>query len=397
MRLSTAQIHNQGLQGMLQRQQAISKTQQQMVTGNKLVTAADDPSAFSNAQRLDHAVSQLEQFGKNAGHLERRLGLQEHALSDAGDHLIRARELVIRANTPTMSNEDRRVIAVEMRQLRAELISIGNRDDGAGRALFAGTRDGVVPFADNAGTVSYAGDSGRNDVDVAPDLAVADADPGSALFLRVPVGDGIVRGSAGAANTGSGVLASASVTDHGSWNGAGVTVEFIDGANYRVLDAGGSEVGTGTWQTGQTIGAGGVQMQLNGAPAAGDRFSVERAGERDIFATLDALASAMETPGSSPADSARRTNALTAGLGDLATAQEHLLAARASTGARLSTLDHAAESRSATSLALESTLSDLRDTDYAEAAGRFAMQMTALQAAQQVSVRIQGMSLFNLL
>src|SRR5690606_39992172 len=122
---------------------------------------------------------------------------------------------------------DRGLIATEMRQWRAEVIAIGNRGDGAGRALFAGTRDGVVPFADNGGTVTYAGDSGRNDVDVAPDLAVADADPGSALFLRVPVGDGIVRGSAGAANTGSGVLASASVTDHGSWNGAGVTVEFI--------------------------------------------------------------------------------------------------------------------------------------------------------------------------
>lgn len=395
MRLSTAQIHQQGLQGLLHQQQAIAKVQQQMTTGSKLVTAADDPAAFSNAQRLDHTLSSLEQFGKNSGHLERRLGMQDNALSDAGDRLVRARELVIRANTPTLSNDDRRLIAIEMRQLRAELVAIGNRDDGAGRALFAGTRDGVVPFADNAGSVTYSGDSGRNDVDVAPDLVVADTDPGNALFLRIPVGDGIVRGSAGSTNAGSGVLASASVTDHGAWNGAGMTVEFVDGAAYRVLDGGGNEIATGTWQAGETITAGGVQMQLSGAPAAGDRFTVERAGERDIFATLGALADAMEMTGTSPADSARRTNALTAGLGDLATAQEHLLAARASTGTRLAALDHAAESRSATSLALETTLSDLRDTDYAEAATRLAIHMTALQAAQQVTVRIQGLSLFN--
>ena len=395
MRLSTAQIHNQGLQGMLQKQQAMAKTQQQMTTGSKLVTAADDPAAFSNAQRLDHAVSSLEQFDKSSGHLERRLGLQENALADAGDQLVRARELVIRANTPTLSGQDRRLIAIEMRQLRAEMIAIGNRGDGAGRALFAGTRDGVVPFADNGGTVTYAGDAGRNDVDVAPDLAVADTDPGSALFLRVPTGDGIVRGSAGASNTGTVLLASASVTDHASWNGAGVTVEFTGSDQYRVLDAGGAEIGSGQWQSGQTITAGGVQMELRGEPVAGDRFTVERASERDIFATLDGLADALEAPDGSPADNARRTNLLTAGLGDLATAQEHLLAARADTGARLSTLDHAAESRSATALALESTLSDLRDTDYAEAASRFAMQLTALQAAQQVTVRIQGLSLFN--
>src|SRR5690606_40831081 len=139
---------------------------------------------------------------------------------------VRARELVIRANTPTLSGQDRRLIAIEMRQLRAEMIAIGNRGDGAGRALFAGTRDGVVPFADNGGTVTYAGDAGRNDVDVAPDLAVADTDPSSALFLRVPTGDGIVRGSAGASNSGTVLLASASVTDHASWNGNGVTVEL---------------------------------------------------------------------------------------------------------------------------------------------------------------------------
>ena len=36
-----------------------------------------------------------------------------------------------------------------------------------------------------------------------------------------------------------------------------------------------------------------------------------------------------------------------------------------------------------------------RAADYAEAASRFAMQLTALQAAQQVTVRIQGLSLFN--
>src|SRR5690606_20114284 len=128
---------------------------------------------------------------------------------------------------------------------------------------------------------------------------------------------------------------------------------------YRVLDASGTEVATGTWQDGETISAGGVQMKLGGSPAAGDTFSVGPAGNRDIFATLDALADAMEAPGGTPAADARRTNVLSAGLGDLSTAQEHLLSARAGTGSRLASLDHAEESRSATALSLETTLSDL--------------------------------------
>lgn len=395
MRISTASMFNQGLQAMLQRQSELARTQEQLTTGRLFSHAAQDPTAAAAAQGLDHALASLDRLGTNAGHLERRLGLQENALSDAGDQLIRARELVVRANTPTLSEPDRKAIAVELRQLRAELVTIGNRGDGAGRALFAGTRDGVVPFADTAGGVTYAGNGGSNQVEVAPGLSLADTDPGSAVFMRVPDGDGIVRGSVGAANTGTGVLSSASVVDHAAWNGSGITVEFIDAGSYRVLDDDGAEIGTGTWAAGQSISAGGVQLQLGGAPAAGDRFGVQRAGTRDVFGTLDSLADALEAPAGGPADAARRSNALTLGLGDLASAQEHLLGARASTGSRLASLDNAAESRSATSLSLETTLSGLRDTNYAEAATRLATQLTALEAAQQVTLRMQGLSLFN--
>ncbi len=230
---------------------------------------------------------------------------------------------------------------------------------------------------------------------VAPGLNLADADPGSALFMRMPTGDGMVRGSAGTANTGSGILQSASVTHHGAWNGTGITVEFTAADSYRVLDGSGNEVATGSWAKGQTISAGGVQLKLDGSPETGDSFSIQRAPEADIFATLQSLADALDAPGSSPADAARRTNALNAGLGDLTSAQEHLIAARASTGARLSALDAAAESRIATGLSLETTLSGLRDVNYAEAASKFTMQLTALEAAQQVTLRIQGLSLFN--
>ena len=395
MRISSNGMYMQSLQAMLQRQTELARTSEQMSSGVKFSRAGQDPAGATAAQRLDHALASLTQHESNAGHAQRRLELQEHALTAAGDQLGRARDLVIRANTPTLSDQDRKLIAVEIRQIRGEMIDIANRQDGAGRALFAGTRDGVVPFTDNAGNVAYAGNDGRNEIEVAPGLLVADSDPGSALFMRMPTGDGIVRASAGAANTGSGVLGSAGVVDHAAWDGSGITVEFTAADQYRVLDGAGTEIATGTWEAGQSISAGGVQMKISGAPAAGDSFSLAPSGERDVFATLDAIADALEAPGTNPAADARRTNLLSGALGDLSSGQEHLLAARAGTGARLSTLDNAAESRESTALSIESTLSDLRDTDYAEAATRFAQQLTALEAAQQVTVRLQGLSLFN--
>jgi len=40
-------------------------------------------------------------------------------------------------------------------------------------------------------------------------------------------------------------------------------------------------------------------------------------------------------------------------------------------------------------------LSHLRDVDYAEAASRLTLQLTALEAAQKTMLRIQGHSLFD--
>src|SRR3546814_281773 len=129
------------------------------------------------------------------------------------------------------------------------------------------------------------------------------------------------------------------------WSSDVCSSDLTGADSYRVLDAAGDEIATGTWQSGQTISAGGVQMKISGAPVAGDSFSLSPAGERDIFATLDGIADALEAPGDNAAADARRTNALNGALGDLASAQEHLLAARASTGSRMASLDNAAESR----------------------------------------------------
>ncbi|MGO4220268.1 flagellar hook-associated protein FlgL [Lysobacter sp. TAF61] len=395
LRISTAGLHAQGLQSLLMRQQQVARTQQQLVTGNKLESAADDPSGMAQAQRLDHALATLEQHGKSAGLLEHRLRSQEQALSDVGSHLTRARELAIQANSPVLSDPDRKAIADELRSIRSEIISIANREDGAGRRLFAGARDGVIPFADDNGNVTYAGDDGRNLVEVAPDLTVADTDAGSDVFMRVRTGDGIARGIAGAANTGTGVLQASAITDHAAWAGRSLQVQFTAPDAYQVVDAAGTVLASGAYTANSTISAGVVQVTLTGAPAAGDTFTVERAPVRDVFATLENLADTLDTPATSPAERARRSNALGAALGDIETAQDHMLSVRAGTGTRLASLDNAADVRGADDLTFSETLSQLRDVDYAEAASQLTLQLTALEAAQKTMLRVQSLSLFD--
>lgn len=394
MRISTSGLYQQGLAALMRRETDVAKTQQQLATGRKLTRAADDPAGAAQAQRLDHAIGQLDQYDRSAGLLQGRLEAQEGALSDGTDILNRARELAIQANNGTISPEDRKILASEVRHLRSSMLAIANRSDGNGRALFAGQRDGVTPFSDSAGVVTYHGDDGQNAVDVAPDMALADTDPGSEVFMRPRTGDGTLRGTATAANTGTGVLQAASVTDPAAWNGRSLTVEFTSPTTWRMLD-GATVVGTGTYADGDTLQAAGVQMRLTGAPATGDTFAVQAAPRQDVFATLESLADALEAPATTAQQKTQLSNALAASIGDLASAQEHFLGLRATTGARLASIDRSSDDRAEANLSLKSTLSNLRDVDIAEASSRLALQMTAIEAAQKTMLRVQSLSLFD--
>ncbi|KTF36184.1 flagellar hook protein FlgL, partial [Xanthomonas translucens pv. translucens] len=83
-RISTGMMFSQSVSTMLGKQAKISHLEQQLATGQRLVTAADDPVASGTAVNLDRAVAELERFGQNANNVQNRLGLQENTLSQAG-------------------------------------------------------------------------------------------------------------------------------------------------------------------------------------------------------------------------------------------------------------------------------------------------------------------------
>jgi len=394
MRISTAGFHQQGLAALMRRETDAAKTQQQLTTGNRLARAADDPAGAAQAQRLDHALGRLDQFDTSAGLLQGRLEAQEAALSDATDYLNLARERVVQANTGGIPAADPGITAPELGPLGARRPDVAKRGDGNGRGLLAGQRDGGTPFSQAAGVVTYNGDDGRNRIDVAPDMAVADTDPGSDVFMRVPTGDGVIRGTVGAANTGTGVLQSARVTDSNAWGARNLTLQFTSPTDWRVMD-GATLVGSGTYADGDTIDIAGVQTRLTGAPAAGDSFALQPSPRRDVFATLQSLADALDAPATTPVQKAALNNALAGALSDIATAQEHFLGVRASTGSRLASIDQSGADRADSRVSLKATLSGLRDVDMAEAASRLSLQLTAIEAAQKTMVRVQSLSLFD--
>jgi len=402
-RIASSTFFEANVGQLLRRQAELIAIQDTLSSGRRVNRAADDPLAAGAATALDRALAELDRFALNANVLANRLNLQESALAQAGEALQRTRELVIQAANAPLSSSDRASLARELRQIRASLLALANGTDAAGRHLFGGTQDDRPPFVDGPGGVAYVGDQVQRRIEVAPGLALQDAAPGSEVWMRVPGGDGRVRATADPANLGTGLLGTFGVVDSVAWAATGhapFEVAFTGPGSWEIRDAGGLPLvppQTGSYTPGATIAFQGLQLVLNGQPMAGDRFRVGPAPSRDLFGTLDGLASVLEVPATTVLERSRQQNAIFVALSDIASAQDHLIDQRAAGGARLAGIDEAEALREANNVTLRATLSSLRDVSMAEAASRLAQQSTALDAAQLSFQRVASLSLFNYL
>ncbi len=395
-RISTGMMFNQSISMMMAKQSKMNHLEQQLATGKKLVSAKDDPVAAGTAVGLDRAVAELDRFARNGDVVENRLGLQENALAQAGEMMAHITELTIQANNPALSAADLKSIASELKSVRDGLLSLANSTDGTGRYLFGGTDDADAPFKLSNGVVTYNGDQTQRQVEVAPDTFVKDALPGSEIFLRIRTGDGTLDGSTAGTNTGTGVLTTFGRDPaSGNWDGASYTLRFTGPDAYEVVDATNTVVKTGAFKAGEDITFEGVSMRIEGEPKAGDSFGIGAADARDIFSTLDGMINALDNAADDPTAVARQQNILQAGIRDVARASEKFIDARAAGGAQLKAIDDAGALRDANGVTLKTTLSAMRDLDYAEAIGQYQLEQISLQAAQTIFTQMQQMSLFN--
>lgn len=153
----------------------------------------------------------------------------------------------------------------------------------------------------------------------------------------------------------------------------------------------------------QTSGAGtyaGDQGQLKLQISASRQLAISDSGQEvfnpgatngsDIFDTIEDFISALNSGAVSATD---LNNALT----QIDTAANNILRIRASIGTRLNELDATENTNLDAAFQHESSLSNIRDLDYARAITDLTRQQTSLEAAQKSFVSVQGLSLFNYL
>lgn len=401
MRISTLGFSMGSLSAMMTQQSALAKLQNQLALGSRVSSPSDDPIAFVHIQELERAQSESDQFAKNSTLAKNRLSLEEQAFVDTSTVMSRVRDLMISAgNTATMSDTDRQSVATELAARLDELQAIANRQDGNGEFLFSGYSTKTEPFSGGDGTpINYVADQGARQLQISSTQRIADSHNGFEVFVNIPEGNGTFSTAVNMNNTGSGAIDIGSVVDRPSWVADDYTITFTSPTAYEITDGAmpANVVQTGAYTAGSAITFNGVSVTVTGAPATGDTFEVNRSRNESIFDTIRGVVDLLNTPAGNPAANAKLTSTLKGSLQQMDQATDHFLGIRAQVGVRLATLDSVDASREAMDIDLKSTLSDLKDLDYADAITKMNQQLVGLQAAQMSYSKISNLSLFNYL
>jgi flagellar hook-associated protein 3 FlgL len=162
MRIATQNAYDRGLTTLQKRQADMADLQEQLTSGKRVSRASDDPAAAARAERAMIAKMRSE-ADQRAVDASRNATLQaESALGDAGELLQQARETMISAGNASYSDQEREGLAVAIRGVRDQLLSVANRGDGSGAYLFGGQGSAQVPFVDQPGGVAFRGDGGAS-------------------------------------------------------------------------------------------------------------------------------------------------------------------------------------------------------------------------------------------
>lgn len=391
MRVSTASFYLTSLENIQNRQSALARAQEQLATGSRISSGADDPVGAGRLVALDQRISRIERFEVNIGTVDSRLSLEESVLAAASESLNRVRELAIQANSGATTSEGRRAIADEVRQKLEELLDLSNARDANGEYLFAGTRSQTKPFVRNGNDFDYLGNGGQRFASISDDLQLAMSDPGDRIFFDILEGNGTFATLATGTNTGSGVIDAGSVVDAALWVPDDYTVTFTAVDQYEVRDGGGALIATGAYQSGAEIAFSGISFTIEGTPEVGDSFDVRASREQSVFTTLQELADGLELAG----QGADVGNLINRSLANVDQALAANIAARAEIGSRLTLVDVYREVNADQKLQAQTIKSDIVDVDYAEAISRLEFETVALEAAQRSFFTIQRLSLFD--
>lgn len=404
LRISTNAIFQAGTSQINTLQGQMAKTQMQLSTNKRMLSAADDPIASAKALELTQSQSMNTQFGTNRANAKASLSMVDKTLQDVTGQIQDIQSLIVTAGNGGYSQSDREALATELEGRLTDLIGLANTTDGTGTYLFSGYQATTQPFTQTPTGAAYQGDQGQRVLQVGSARKMPISESGSAVFEANATGNGTFVAQPAAANTGSGIISPGAVSDRTKLTGHDYSIAFsVTGSpaatTYTVTDnsttPASAVLSNQPYTAGASISFDGIALDVKGDPANGDSFSVQPSQKQSVFTTVTDLIKTLRSPADGSTGKAALANSLSMAGQNMKNALDNVLTVQASVGARLKEVDYLDSSGEDLNLQYQTTLSGLQDLDMAKAISLFTQQQQTLQAAQVSFKTMSGLSLFN--
>ncbi|KZZ70361.1 flagellar biosynthesis protein FlgL [Oleiphilus sp. HI0130] len=403
MRISTIQIFERGISSIQDVTAQQQKTQEQLATGKRVLTPADDPVASTRILELNQEIAINTQFQRSVELAEGRLSLQDDRLGGISDVIERIRTLAVSSGNGALSKDDLGSIASEIEQRLDQLAGLLNARDASGEYVFSGFQGGTQPFEKNeSGSYRYQGDEGVRFVQIESSVRIQTTLNGQELFEDMPAYTNTFYTQAGEANQANppATISVGQVIDQELYDAfypEDLVVEFTSPTTFNIKEKSSGFVlqSNVAYQPNGPIQAQGVQFEISGAPVTGDTFSIESSEKQGLLRTTEKFIYGLRNFSATPEGRGSFDELLESTIANLDFAFTSVLDARGQLGARLNTLETGLEQLKDSEIITQEALGKLESVDYAEAISLLSLQQFSLDAAYSSFNRITSLSLFD--
>lgn len=335
IRMSTNQVFNMGINSTLQSHSRLSQVNNQMATGKKVLTPADDPVAAAQTLNTKTRMAVVQQYNRNIDFSDKNLSLTESVLDQTESSLIRLKEQAIQLGSDQWSDDQVRASGIEVAEILKHLQGLVNTRNESNEYIFAGSQADQKAYDGNL----FIGDRIEREAQVADDTFIKMLTSGARAFEDLE----------GLQSNVEGVLTVPGPAEPFGFRSEALAAgEPADTTNYLYED--------------NMLGV--IQYFVDATGNGNPPGDVDKEAVRDAISNIDI-------------------------------AFEQVAQTRAQIGARQNTLEAVKDSNQEFEFFAKKTISDLEDLDYAEAYVRLETSLLSYQAGMQVMGRVSSLSLFN--
>ena len=426
MKVSTKLFNEQQIRQFSSLNADIQKLQDKISSGKNIVVASDDPVGSVELSGYKTVKQQIDQYIRNVNSSRTRLSLVDTNLQNLSTIMIRANELLIQASSDVLGRSDREAIALEIDEMKEELMSLANQQDSNGSFIFGGFKTKTEPFQkDIDGKIKYMGDSGITSLSISETMIVETSVDGENLFQKIKMSSGLAVS-----------MFTMLENISNSVRTAATAVHATNANTHAELEITNRDFGTWAFDITGHAGTANISVELTGDDPADIIKAINNANigitasqsttnpkkikldssQQGIIEIknleIPNIKTAQKVPTSfftfTPLDASGNsvgedqylydTDQLTTSqLNHIQSSQVHIANFRGQIGAKLNLLERQYQNLNERDIAIKQDLTELEDADLAKLVTDLKAQLTGLQASQQAFVKISDLNLFNYL